>query len=309
MSQYVKLPLSEIQADPNQPRKDFKEDALEELAKSVKKNGVIQPIKVRKTPAGQGDKPYMIIYGERRWRASIMAGVSEIPALLEDEIGESDLRTQQLIENVHRDDLNPVEQAEFIERRLNELKGEGVSSPVEALAEEMGYSASRISKARAILRYGEDLRELARDGKIRDYELLKKLEKLKGSKRNVAVNELRQGTFNSKEFFKRKRYDKTPDKDKEQTDTRQPTAPVAVEKSEQRREKPLIIPPGHVKALISQTDFRYVLQREDPAWQDARGDRLNQMIDIFKAWLADHAAAVALESKDDASRRPANESA
>ena len=109
------LPLSQIESCRNQPRRSFDPEKLEELAESIRQHGVIQPLTVRKLSSGY----YQIIAGERRWRAARMAGLEDIPAV----VIEADDRTAMelaMIENLQREDLNPIEEAEGF-RSLIEL--------------------------------------------------------------------------------------------------------------------------------------------------------------------------------------------
>ena len=100
------LRLAEIEPDKNQPRKAFDDTALSELAASITEHGVLQPIVVRPSPAGG----YIIVAGERRWRAARLAGLTEIPALIKD-ISDTQAMEIALIENLQREDLDPVEEA------------------------------------------------------------------------------------------------------------------------------------------------------------------------------------------------------
>ncbi len=103
------LKVSEIEPDANQPRKTFEQNALSELALSMEKHGVLQPIVVRQTPSGT----YYIVAGERRWRAARIAGLSEIPAIVK-ELSMQQAMEIALIENLQREDLDPIEEAEGI---------------------------------------------------------------------------------------------------------------------------------------------------------------------------------------------------
>ena len=110
------LRISDVEPDKNQPRKTFDKEALEQLAMSISEHGVIQPIIVRSLPGGG----YQIIAGERRWRAAKMAGLSEVPVVVRDDITEEQAMQITLIENLQRENLNPIEEAqgykELIER-------------------------------------------------------------------------------------------------------------------------------------------------------------------------------------------------
>ncbi len=128
-----KLPIDKIRPNPKQPRKNFDEMALEELAQSIRAHGILQPIVVRK--AGSA---YEIVAGERRWRAAGRAGLQEVPALVKDL---SDALTLQLalIENIQRQDLDPLEEAEAYGRLVREY-----NLTHEKLAEAMGKSRSTV---------------------------------------------------------------------------------------------------------------------------------------------------------------------
>lgn len=112
----IDLCLSNIEANSNQPRKIFNEDTLEELAASIKSHGVIQPIIVRDIDNG---KKYQIIAGERRWRAAKMAGLEKIPAIVK-EYDSLQRMAVSLIENIQRENLNPLEEAQAIQSLLGE---------------------------------------------------------------------------------------------------------------------------------------------------------------------------------------------
>ena len=98
------LPLREIEPDPAQPRKQFDDDALNQLADSITENGLLQPIAVRPKKLGTG---YIIIAGERRWRAARLAGLDEVPVIIKD-VSDEQAAALALIENLQREDLNPI---------------------------------------------------------------------------------------------------------------------------------------------------------------------------------------------------------
>src|SRR5487761_2173423 len=110
-----RLPLASIHANPMQPGTVFQADKLEELAASIRANGIIQPIVVR-----QHDGAYQIVAGERRWRAAKVAGVAEVPVVVQD-VTEPQMLELALIENIQREDLNPIETAHAYERLSREL--------------------------------------------------------------------------------------------------------------------------------------------------------------------------------------------
>ena len=148
------LPLSQIESCRSQPRKSFDQEKLEELAESIRQHGVIQPLTVRKLSSGY----YQIIAGERRWRAARLAGLSEVPAV----IIEADDRTAMelaMIENLQREDLNPMEEAEGY-RTLVESYG----MTQEQAASSVGKSRSAVANAMRLLDLSQPLRELVASG-------------------------------------------------------------------------------------------------------------------------------------------------
>ena len=119
------LPLASIEPHPDQPRRHFDEQALEELALSIARRGVIQPVIVRPLPGGR----YQLVAGERRWRAAQKAQLHEIPALIRD-LADFEVMTVALIENIQREDLNPVEEARAYRRMGDELPPSSIGSLV-----------------------------------------------------------------------------------------------------------------------------------------------------------------------------------
>ncbi len=135
------IDINEIIANPNQPRKHFDEDALNDLAKSIKVHGVIQPIVINKKQDGK----YLIIAGERRWRASKIAGLKTIPAYIRD-FTDKQIKEISIIENLQREDLNPIEAAKAIKQLMEEYK-----LTQEAVAERIGKSRSVIANTVRLL--------------------------------------------------------------------------------------------------------------------------------------------------------------
>ena len=111
----TELDINKIYPNPNQPRKHFDEEALQELANSIKLHGIIQPIVVNK----EDDDKYMIIAGERRWRASRIAGLNVVPVVIKN-YTEKQVKEVSLIENLQREDLNPIEAARAIKQLMEE---------------------------------------------------------------------------------------------------------------------------------------------------------------------------------------------
>ena len=149
------LKITEVEPNREQPRKNFKQEALEELAESIKTYGIIQPIVVSKK-----DGYYSIIAGERRWRAAKLAGLEEIPAIVRDD-DEQTNKEIALIENIQREDLNPFEKALGI-RHLMEKYG----MTQEQVAKKLGKSRSAISNTVRILYLAPDVLELVKQGKL-----------------------------------------------------------------------------------------------------------------------------------------------
>ena len=106
MEEFKHIRISDIQKNPYQPRKEFSEEKIKELAQSIKENGLIQPIIVRQSPV----IGYEILAGERRYRASIVAGLSEVPVIIK-KLSDHDMMIHSIIENLQREDLNPIEEA------------------------------------------------------------------------------------------------------------------------------------------------------------------------------------------------------
>lgn len=150
------LPISQIESCQNQPRKSFDREKLEELAESIRQHGVIQPLTVRKLASGY----YQIIAGERRWRAARLAGLDEIPAII---IEADDQKAMELamIENLQREDLNPIEEAEGF-RALTETYG---MTQAEA-AERVGKSRSAVTNALRLLDLDNDVRRMVEEGAL-----------------------------------------------------------------------------------------------------------------------------------------------
>jgi ParB family chromosome partitioning protein len=148
--------VSEIQANLNQPRKNFKKDDLEELALSIKSQGILQPIVVRLLSSNN----YEIIAGERRWRAAQLAGIHEMPAFIK-EIPEDLLNEAALIENIQRENLNPVEEARAYESILKKHK-----SNYDELSKIVGKSKSHISNMIRLLELEEEILNYMISGKL-----------------------------------------------------------------------------------------------------------------------------------------------
>ena len=150
------IKISLIEANPNQPRKIFEDDKLAELAASIREHGVVQPIIVRPIEGGN----YQLIAGERRWRAALLLGLKKIPAVVK-HISEAEAREISLVENLQREDLNPLEEAEAYRELL-----QGYAFTQEGLAKRMGKSRPYIANALRLLGLSEELKQKVRQGAL-----------------------------------------------------------------------------------------------------------------------------------------------
>lgn len=150
------LPISQVESCAAQPRKNFDQDKLEELAESIRQHGVIQPLTVRKLASGY----YQIIAGERRWRAARLAGLEEIPAVI---IEADDRKAMELamIENLQREDLNPIEEAEGFRVLVEEY---GLTQ--EQAAQRVGKSRSAVANVLRLLNLSPALRQHLESGRL-----------------------------------------------------------------------------------------------------------------------------------------------
>lgn len=153
----TQLSLSKIEPNPNQPRKIFDQSALEELAESIRLHGVITPITVRHS---EKEGYYQIIAGERRWRAARLAGLKEIPAMVL-EAKESEVMELALIENLQRQDLNPIEEAEGYDLLMRQF---GLTQ--EDVAHRVVKSRSAVANALRLLGLPEEVRSMVANGKL-----------------------------------------------------------------------------------------------------------------------------------------------
>lgn len=150
------MPVEKIHPNPNQPRRDFSPEALQDLSESIRTKGIIQPLIVREDPEKPGT--FQIVAGERRWRAAQMAQVHDIPVLVRD-YDETELLEVAIIENIQRSDLNPVEEASAY-RQLMERFGH----TQEKLATALGKSRSHIANLMRLLQLPAEVLEYLRDG-------------------------------------------------------------------------------------------------------------------------------------------------
>ena len=152
----VKLKIMDIEPNRDQPRKIFDEDALAGLADSIAKHGVIQPLLVRPMPDGS----YQLVAGERRWRASRMAGLTEVPVVIK-ELSDDEAMALALIENLQREDLNAIEEAQGIKALMDTL-----SLTQDEAAERVGKSRPAVANALRLLKLPDSVIALVSDGKL-----------------------------------------------------------------------------------------------------------------------------------------------
>ena len=150
------LPLREIEPDPGQPRKTFDDETLAELSASIAEHGLLQPIAVRPKPSGG----YLIVAGERRWRASRMAGLTEVPVIVKDVTDEQAMELA-LEENLQREDLDPVEEAAGIRELMTRC-----DLTQEQAARKLGKSRSALANSLRLLSLPETVLELLKSGFI-----------------------------------------------------------------------------------------------------------------------------------------------
>ena len=153
---YQLLPIHKVERNPGQPRQDFDEEELQALSESIGIHGVVQPLTVRQLPSGY----YQIIAGERRWRAARMAGLTEVPVIVI-EADDKKVMELALIENLQRQDLNPVEEALGYQSLMND---HGMTQ--EETAKQVGKSRPAIANALRLLNLADPVLEMVRSGQI-----------------------------------------------------------------------------------------------------------------------------------------------
>ena len=155
VSAETKLKISQIEPNKNQPRKAFDEDALIELSESIKQYGVLQPLLVKKM-----DKNYQIIAGERRFRAARLAGVKEVPVIIKD-YSSQEVMEIALIENIQREDLNPIEEALAYQQLIKDYR-----LKQDEVAEKVAKSRTAITNSLRLLKLDERVQEMVIEGKL-----------------------------------------------------------------------------------------------------------------------------------------------
>ena len=153
--------VSAIEPNRGQPRKEFDSESLSELADSIREHGVLQPLLVRRLPgASLEDESYQLVAGERRWRAARMAGLSEVPVVVR-EMSEAEVLEFALIENLQREDLNPLEEAGGYQELIDTF---GLTQ--EEVARKVGRSRSAVANALRVLKLPQELHPYLRDGDL-----------------------------------------------------------------------------------------------------------------------------------------------
>ncbi|CAM3024662.1 ParB/RepB/Spo0J family partition protein [Hathewaya histolytica] len=152
-----KISLNLIKPNPEQPRKNFDEEKIKELSLSIKENGIIQPLILKKVD----NSTYLIIAGERRWRAARLANMKEVPAVVLEDVKDKEILKLSLIENIQREDLNPIEEAIAYEKLIVELK-----LTQEELSEKLGKSRTSITNCLRLLNLDKRVQEYLVDGVI-----------------------------------------------------------------------------------------------------------------------------------------------
>jgi ParB family chromosome partitioning protein len=152
----IKIEIAKIVPNVHQPRKIFKDEALQELAHSIQERGVLQPLIVSRV----GDGTFRLIAGERRWRAAQLAGLKKVPALVK-EVSSQDALEIALIENIQREELNPIETAEAFEHLMKEF-----NMTQDALSERVGKDRATIANYLRLLRLPDEIKEYINAGSI-----------------------------------------------------------------------------------------------------------------------------------------------
>ncbi len=147
--------IEEIEPNPFQPRKKFSDAQIQELAESIQEKGILQPLVVRRKGTG-----YELIAGERRWRAAQKAGIKEVPVIIKD-VSEAELLELSLIENIQRENLNPIEEAEAFRRLIDQFQ-----LTQEEISKRVGKDRTTVTNALRLLRLPQEIKESLAEGKI-----------------------------------------------------------------------------------------------------------------------------------------------
>ena len=153
----AQIPIEQIAANPLQPRKVFNEASIEELARSVREHGIVQPLVVTRT----GDSKYRLIAGERRFRAAQKAGLATVPVVIKEKVADSDALQIALIENIQREDLNPMEEANAYHQLHDEF---GLTQ--EEISRRVGKERSTVANFLRLLRLPDGVKKLLASGQL-----------------------------------------------------------------------------------------------------------------------------------------------
>lgn len=152
------IPIEFLRPNPNQPRKRFDDDTIEQLVASIQQQGILQPLLVRRHP--EMANAYEIVAGERRWRAAQRAKLHEVPVVIR-ELSDTDTLEIGIIENIHREDLTPLEEAEGYQRLMDEF-----GHTQDAIAKAVGKSRSHIANMLRLLGLSEEIKSMLDDGRL-----------------------------------------------------------------------------------------------------------------------------------------------
>lgn len=281
------IPLDELTPDPNQPRRFIQDVELLDLKASIEAVGVITPITVR-----DDDGQLIIVAGERRWRASKMAGRTTIPAVFVDEMDSHDIEFLQIAENLDRDEINPLD----LSFKLNQLIDHHGR---DAVCEKLGKTPSWLSKKTSFAKLTDRVKELVANGLVRDYGIANSLDKLaKSQKTNdtekfeAALKLIHEKRFNAKEFFKRG-YDWRCDKDNHNIDDQEREEGLARHQEEDG--EPIVIKTkkvywrgaldvDEITRIIRKTEFVNELEEDIESISDP--EKLKAIFSQFREWLA-----------------------
>lgn len=182
------IKLSEILPNPNQPRKTFSDSSIEELASTIKTHGIIQPVVVQKV-----DRGYELISGERRVRACRKAGFQKIPAIIKS-VSKKESMEMALLENIQREDLNPIDEA-FAYQRLSDELGIKISE----LATRIGKNRTTISNLIRLLNFPSKIKEYIRSGKITEGQARPVLSIAEEKKQIETIEKIIQGSWTARQ--------------------------------------------------------------------------------------------------------------
>lgn len=286
----VVVALGAIDPDPFQPRKHFDPLQLQGLADSIRDVGLMQPPAVRPhpDPAERAKGRYMIICGERRWRAHGLLVLTEIRVELYENLSEIVVRKMQLAENAARNDLNIIEEAEGYQLALEALHQAQYPAPQQALAAAIGMNETTLSKKLKVLSYPEDVRGLIRDGIVTQVNALSALVKLKPEDREFFVTHSRNHHAEGQKV-EVARFMKDPAKYmrsiRKETESPAPAAAAA----DTTKQKPLAV--WSTRLIVGRPQFLMLVKAtgydavSEADIQAADEGSLKEYFERFKAWV------------------------